>query len=166
MSPGAPVADSAARRFGTAADLEAAVGERLGHSGWLTIDQHRIDTFAEATGDHQWIHVDAERAASGPFGATIAHGYLTLSLVPALVASLVDYAGWTTKINYGSDKVRFPAPVLVGSRVRAVVGLTAVRSVATGVLATMQVTVEIEAPDGEPAGKPALIAEILTLLLP
>ena len=96
------------------------------------VDQERIDTFADATGDHQWIHVDPERAAAGPFGGTIAHGYLTLSLVPVLVSSVLEYDGWSTKINYGSDKVRFPAPVPVGSRVRAGVELLAVRAVPAG----------------------------------
>ncbi|MFY9916064.1 MAG: MaoC family dehydratase, partial [Nocardioidaceae bacterium] len=107
------------RVFRTTEELTAAVGEHLGHSDWVLVDQARIDAFADATGDHQWIHVDPARAASGPFSSTVAHGYLTLALVPALVATLVDYAGWSVKINYGSNKVRFPQPVPVDSRVRA-----------------------------------------------
>lgn len=147
------------RSFGTVADLEAAVGTHLGYSDWLSIDQERIDTFADATGDHQWIHVDPDRAAGGPFGGTIAHGYLTLSLVPVLLSSVLDYVGWTTKINYGSDKVRFPSPVPVGSRVRAGVELLAVRAVSSGIQVSNRVTVEIEGRD-----RPAVVAETLTLL--
>jgi acyl dehydratase len=150
-----------ARRFASRADLDAAVGQHLGYSGWLTIDQRRIDLFAEATGDHQWIHVDPERAASGPYGSTIAHGYLTLSLVPVLVAEVIDYAGWPARLNYGSDKVRFPAPAPVGSRVRAGVELIAVRDVPSGVQVISRVTVEIEGSD-----RPALVAETIALLLP
>jgi acyl dehydratase len=141
-------------------DLEAAVGTHLGYGEWLTIDQARIDAFADASDDHQWIHVDPQRAGSGPFGSTIAHGYLTLSLVPRLLGDLVDYAGWPVKINYGSDRVRFPSPVPVGSRVRAGAEIVAVRQVAAGVQVTVGVTVDI---DGLP--KPALVAEVLTLLV-
>ncbi len=140
------------------------MGEHLGHSDWVLVDQQRVDMFAEATGDHQWIHVDPERTASGPFGATIAHGYLTLSLVPALVASLVDYAGWEVKINYGSNKVRFPSPVLVGSRVRAGVRLVAVEETRAGAQVALEVTVTAEDPAGVPSPKPALVGEILTVL--
>jgi acyl dehydratase len=140
-------------------ELTAAVGTPLGSSEWITIDQTRVDTFAEATGDFQWIHVDPERAADGPFGTTIAHGYLTLSLLPRLVGDLVEYAGWPVKINYGSDRVRFLSPVPVGSRVRANAELTAVRPSAAGVQVSLQVTVEIEDSD-----KPALVAQTLTLL--
>jgi acyl dehydratase len=148
------------RNFTSLKELESAVGEHLGQGDWMTVDQHRIDTFAAATGDRQWIHVDRVRAAAGPYGGTIAHGYLTLSLVPALVSSVLAYDGWSTKINYGSDKVRFPAPVPVDSRVRASVELVAVRSVASGTQVTNRVTVEIEASD-----RPALVAETLTLLV-
>ena len=154
----------AARVFTTIDGLKAAVGEPLGSSNWQLVDQHRIDTFADATGDHQWIHVDRERAAGGPFGSTIAHGYLTLSLVPVLVASVVDYAGWQVKINYGSNKVRFPSPVPVDSCVRANVALLSVDESAAGVAVTTRVTVEIQLPDGTPAPKPALVAEVITFL--
>jgi acyl dehydratase len=142
----------------------AAVGDHLGYSDWVLIDQARIDAFADATGDHQWIHVDPERAASGPFGSTVAHGYLTLSLLPVLVGSLVDYAGWPVKINYGSNKVRFPQPIPVDSSVRAGVEVAAVTEVSAGVQVALKVTVEIRTPDGELAPKPALVAETLTLL--
>lgn len=145
--------------------LRAAVGVHLGHSEWVLIEQQRVDTFAESTDDRQWIHVDPERAASGPFGATIAHGYLTLSLVPALVASVVDYAGWRVKVNYGSNRVRFPAPVPVGSRVRAGLTILAVDETSAGTQLTTRVTVEVEGADGVQALKPALVAEILTLLV-
>ncbi len=153
------------RVFATYDELAGAVGDHLGYSKWVTIDQQRIDAFADATGDHQWIHVDPERAASGPFGATIAHGYLTLSLLPALVTSLVDYAGWSVKVNYGSNKVRFPMAVPVDSRVRAGVEVAAVTQVPAGLQVAMRVAVEVEGPDGVPLEKPALVAETLTLLV-
>jgi acyl dehydratase len=147
------------RVFGTEEELTAAVGTHLGHGDWLTIGQARIDTFADATDDYQWIHVDPERAAAGPFGSTVAHGYLTLSLVPALLSGLVEYAGWPVKINYGTDRVRFPSPVPVGSRVRAGAELVAVRPSGAGIQVVLQVTVEIEGRD-----KPALVAQTITLL--
>src|SRR6478609_3391649 len=104
--------------FTSAQELRDGVGQELGHSDWLEIEQKRIDQFAEATGDHQWIHVDPERAAAGPFGTTIAHGYLTLSLLPVASYEVLPRAG-RMGINYGLNRVRFPAPVPVGSRVRA-----------------------------------------------
>jgi len=152
------------RVFNSAAELSAAVGDHLGHSDWVLVDQARIDAFAGATGDQQWIHVDPERAATGPFGTTVAHGYLTLALVPVLVGSLVDYAGWSVKVNYGSNKVRFPMPVPVDSRVRAGVEVAAVAPVPAGLQVAMRVTVDIEGPDGVRLDKPALVAETLTLL--
>ncbi len=150
--------------FTNLGELAAAVGEHLGHSDWVLVDQQRVNTFADATGDHQWIHVDTERAASGPFAGTIAHGYLTLSLVPVLVGSLVDYAGWPVKINYGSNKVRFPLPVPVGSRLRAGVEIADVVETAAGIQVATKVVVEIEGPDGVVRQKPALVAEVVTLL--
>jgi acyl dehydratase len=152
------------RTFLTVDELTAAVGEQLGPGEWIRVDQQRIDTFADATGDHQWIHFDPVRALEGPFGATVTHGYLTLSLVPSLVASLVDYAGWGVKINYGCNKVRFPAPVLVGSRVRAAVRIAAVDEAAAGTRVTVRVTVDAEDAEGHQGGKPALVAEVVTLL--
>ena len=140
--------------------LRGALNTHLGYSDWVVIDQERIDTFAEATGDHQWIHVDPEKAASGPFGATIAHGYLTLSLTNMLLPQIVDVQGFAMGINYGTEKVRFPSPVLVGSRVRAGAELVAVDDVAGGVQTTMRVTVEIE--NGT---KPGCVVESLSRFL-
>lgn len=130
--------------FKTPHDLKAAVGQTLGSSDWLTIDQARINLFADATGDHQWIHVDPVRAKDGPFGACIAHGYLTLSLVNLFLPQIVDVQGISMGVNYGCGKVRFPAPVPVNSRVRGVGELVDVEDVKGGVQATVRVTVEIE----------------------
>ncbi|WP_411114760.1 MaoC family dehydratase [Streptomyces sp. 029-5] len=142
------------RIFTSAEELRAGIGEQLGHSEWLEIDQKRIDLFAEATGDHQWIHVDPERAAAGPFGTTIAHGYLTLSLLPVLVPQILRVENVQMGINYGTNKVRFPSPVPVGSRLRASAVLTDVAEAGGGVQLTTLVTVEREG--GE---KPACVAE-------
>ncbi|MFI8950042.1 MaoC family dehydratase [Streptomyces sp. NPDC053750] len=116
----------------------------LGTSEWIEVTQERVDTFADATGDHQWIHVDPERAAAGPFGAPIAHGYLTLSLFIPLFTELLDVRGVTTKVNYGLDKVRFPAPVKVGSRIRLTGRLAEVTDVPGGVQIAVDGTLEIE----------------------
>ncbi|MDT9691585.1 MaoC family dehydratase [Streptomyces sp. P9(2023)] len=142
------------RIFTSAEELRAAVGEQLGHSDWLEIEQKRIDLFADATGDHQWIHVDPERAAGGPFGRTIAHGYLTLSLLPTLVPQIMRVEGMKMGLNYGTNKVRFPAPVPVGSRLRAGAVLTEVTEAGGGVQVTATVTVEREGGD-----KPVCVAE-------
>ncbi len=131
--------------FENPADLESAVGQHLGYSDWLEITQDRIDRFADATGDHQWIHVDPERAKRGPFGATIAHGYLTQSLVNHFLPQIVEVRGITMGINYGADRLRFPAPVPVGSRVRGGAQLLEVEKVKGGAIqAKVRVTVEIE----------------------
>lgn len=142
------------RVFTSSEELRAAVGEDLGVSDWLEVDQQRIDRFADATGDHQWIHVDPDRAASGPFGRTIAHGYLTLSLLPAFVPQVLRVDGARMGINYGVNKVRFPSPVPVGSRLRARAALTDVTDVDGGVQLTTKVTVEREGGD-----KPVCVAE-------
>ncbi|MGV9689897.1 MaoC family dehydratase [Streptomyces sp. NPDC003444] len=142
------------RIFTSAEELRAGVGEQLGHSDWLEVDQKRIDLFAEATGDHQWIHVDPERAAAGPFGTTIAHGYLTLSLLPVFVPQILAVEGVRMGINYGTEKVRFPAPVPVGSRLRATAVLAKVEEVSGGVQVTAVVTVEREGSE-----KPVCVAE-------
>lgn len=142
------------RVFTSAEELRAAVGEQLGHSDWLEVDQKRIDLFAEATGDHQWIHVDPERAATGPFRTTIAHGYLTLSLLPLFVPQIMRVEGMRMGVNYGTNKVRFPSPVPVGSRLRATAVLKGVEDAGGGVQVTAVVTVEREG--GE---KPACVAE-------
>ncbi|MCW2862381.1 MAG: enoyl-CoA hydratase [Actinoallomurus sp.] len=126
-------------------DLADLVGKDLGTSEWITVSQERIDTFADATDDHQWIHVDAEKAAQGPFGTTIGHGYLTLALFIPLFGGLLDVAGVTTKVNYGLNKVRFPAPVRVDSRIRLVATITGVEDVAgDGVQITLDGVIEIE----------------------
>ena len=107
-------------------ELKAQAGADLGRTGWLEVTQERVNTFADATGDHQWIHVDAQRAAAGPFGGTIAHGYLTLSMVIPLFGELLEVRGISMGINYGLNKVRFPTPVPVGSRIRLAAALGAV----------------------------------------
>ncbi|GAA0456301.1 MaoC family dehydratase [Streptomyces sp. NPDC046215] len=142
------------RIFTSADELRAAIGAELGPSDWLEVDQKRIDLFAEATGDHQWIHVDPERAAAGPFGTTIAHGYLTLSLLPALVPLLMRVEPVSMGINYGLNKVRFPAPVPAGSRLRARARIAEVAETDGGVQLTTVVTVEREGGD-----KPVCVAE-------
>ena len=134
--------------------LRDAIGKDLGYSDWITIDQSRINQFADATGDHQWIHVDPERAAQGPFKTTIAHGYLTLSLLPALTSGLARVDGVRMGVNYGVNKVRFPAPVPVDSRVRARVEIVSVEDVAGGVQVTSRVTIERDGGD-----KPVCVAE-------
>jgi acyl dehydratase len=133
--------------FNTPADLKSAEGQHLGYSDWLEITQDRIDKFADATGDHQWIHVDPERAKDGPFGACIAHGYLTQSLVNLFLPQIVVVKGISMGVNYGADRLRFPAPVPVGSRIRAGGELTKVEDVKGGVQTTVRVTVEIEGGD-------------------
>ena len=141
-------------------EFEQAVGTHLGYSDWHTITQEQIDLFAEATGDHQWIHTDPERAATGPFGTTIAHGYLTLSLVPALVWQIYTVEGLRMGVNYGSNKVRFPSPVPVGSRIRAGVELLELTRDPRGAQATVRVTIEREGGD-----KPACVAETVSVLV-
>jgi acyl dehydratase len=132
----------------------------LGATGWTTIDQGRIDLFAEATGDHQWIHVDPEAAAQGPFGGTIGHGYLSLSLLPGLLSELITVEDARMGINYGIDRVRFTAPVPVNSRVRLKARLLSAEPRGEGVLYRLGVEVEIE-----DAPKPALVGEVLYLVL-
>jgi len=143
------------------AELEKAVGAHLGYSGWHTVTQEQITLFADATGDHQWIHVDPERAAAGTFGSTVAHGFLTLSLLPLLVAQVYRVEGLSMGVNYGLNKVRFPAPVPADSRLRAGVELISLLPGANGAQAISRVTVEI---DG--SARPACVAEWLALLVP
>ncbi|WP_326691436.1 MULTISPECIES: MaoC family dehydratase [unclassified Streptomyces] len=146
------------RVFTSADELREAIGQELGTSDWLEIDQKRIDLFAEATGDHQWIHVDPARAAEGPFGTTIAHGYLTLSLLPALVPQIMRVEGMRMGVNYGVNKVRFPSPVPVGSRLRARATLADVTTASDGgVQVTAQVSVESEG-----GSKPVCVVESLS----
>jgi acyl dehydratase len=147
--------------FNAPADLKGAVGQHLGYSEWLTITQERINQFADATGDHQWIHVDPVRAKDGPFGACIAHGYLTLSLVNLFLPQIVEVRGIRMGVNYGVDKVRFPAPVRVGARIRGGGELINVEEVKGGVQATIRVTVDIEGSD-----RPGCVVETISRFFP
>jgi acyl dehydratase len=143
-------------------DLAAAVGRPLGASEWMLVTQERVDRFADATDDHQWIHVDPERAKTGPFGGPIAHGYLTLSLVNRFLPQLLEVRGISMGVNYGVDRVRFPAPVRVGARVRGVGEiLEALPQKDGSVQAKVRVTVEIEG-----GGKPACVAETISRYYP
>lgn len=140
--------------FGSLADLRKAVGTELGCSDWIEIRQEQVNQFAEATGDRQWIHVDPERAAAGPFGTTIAHGFFTLSLLPVMAAEVLTVDSVRMSVNYGLNKVRFPAPAPVGARVRGRVELVAVEEVPGGVQVVCRTTVEREGGD-----KPVCVAE-------
>ena len=144
------------RTFQSIAELQALVGEQIGTSEWVTVTQERIRQFAEATNDHQWIHLDAERARSGPFGATIAHGFLTLSLLPEMSASAFEVLGTRMGVNYGLNKVRFPAPVPSGSRLRGHFKLLRYDPLDGGAQMTVEVTMEREGAD-----KPVCVAESL-----
>lgn len=148
------------RTFSTLEDVSAAANSEVGVSDWFEIDQSRVDLFADATEDHQWIHVDAEAAKAGPFGGTIAHGFLTLSLLPFLFNQVAVFETAGAKLNYGLNKVRFPSPVAVGARVRSHVSLGEVSDLASGKQVVIKHTVEIE---GQP--KPACIAEHVVLLV-
>lgn len=145
------------RVFESVADLMKAVGEKLGPTDWVTIDQARIDKFADATGDHQWIHVDPVRAAKGPFGATIAHGYLTLSLASLFLPQLMETKNVAMGVNYGTDRVRFPAPVRVGSRVRARGEILSAEEIKGGGQVVIRVTIEIEG-----GAKPACVVDTIS----
>jgi len=145
------------RTFHSAEEIAAAAGEELGTSDWLNVDQERIDRFADATGDHQWIHVDREKAAAGPFGGTIAHGYLTLALLPQFAWQIYTVEGAAMAVNYGANKVRFINPVKVDSRLRSSARLSEVTDVAGGLQLVVVQTVEIEGQD-----KPACVAETVS----
>lgn len=147
-------------QFDSVAAVLAAVEQDLGATDWIDINQDRINTFAEATGDHQWIHVDPERAKTGPFGACVAHGYLTLSLANLFLPQLVSYERLKLGVNYGCDKVRFPAPVKVGSRVRGrgqVIAADVIKG--DGVQVTVRISVEIEGQD-----KPGCVVDTISRL--
>jgi acyl dehydratase len=146
-----------ARVFAHPGELAAAVGERLGESAWFAVDQARIDQFAHATLDHQWVHVDPERAKAGPFGACIAHGYLTLALVNYFLPQIVRIDGARMGVNYGCERVRFPAPVRAGASVRGVGELVRAEAIEGGVQAWIRVSVEIE---GE--AKPGCVADTIS----
>jgi acyl dehydratase len=144
-------------RIANLASLQQHVGEELAVGEWLTVDQAMIDKFADATGDHQWIHVDAARAAKGPFGSTVAHGYLTLSLLPRLAESALKVDDVRMGVNYGLNRVRFPAPVPSGSRIRARLKLLSYEPIDGGAQLVMQVTMEREGSD-----KPVCVAETVS----
>jgi acyl dehydratase len=137
-------------------DLRAKAGEHLGYSDWQELTQEQVNLFADSTGDHQWIHVDVERAKQGPFGGPIAHGYLTLSLVPALMGQIVTIEGMSMGLNYGCNKVRFPSPLPVGAKLRLGAALQNVEEVAGGVQAIIGVTIEVQGQD-----KPACVADVV-----
>jgi len=147
--------------FASPEALLDATGTELGPSGWLTVGQDRIDRFADATDDHQWIHIDPERAASGPFAGTIAHGYLSLSLLAPLMFELLHVENTALVVNAGSDRVRFLSPVRAGTRVRATATITAAERIPTGIRVRQAVTLEAEGAD-----RPALVAETLTVFVP
>ena len=142
-------------------DLLGMVGTRMGPTGWVAVEQDRVDTFATCTGDHQWIHVDVERAKTGPFGGTIAHGYLTLSMVNLFLPELVEVRGFVHAVNVGLDRLRFLAPVVVGSRIRAVSEIISAEEIKGAIQAVVRVTIEIEGSD-----KPALIADTISRYFP
>ena len=148
------------RTFTSVEELKAAIGEDLGSGEWLEITQERIDAFADSTGDHQWIHTDPERGKSGPFGTTIAHGYLTVSLLPMLAGRIFTIDGPKLVLNYGMNKLRFPNPVKVGARIRSNAVITSIEETPKGVNMVVTNTVEIE---GE--SKPACVAENLRVLV-
>lgn len=149
------------RTFDSVNDLAGAVGEHLGYSDWLTVTQERVNQFADATGDHQWIHVDPERAKHGPFGSTIAHGYLTLSLIPALMSGIYRVDKLAMGINYGTEKVRFPAPLPVGSSVRAGAEVVSVRETGQGFQVVVRITMEAQG-----IAKPVCVADTVVILVP
>jgi acyl dehydratase len=148
------------KRFESIEAFEQAAGTHLGFSDYVVVTQAKIDAFADATNDHQWIHVDPEKASQGPFSTTIAHGFLSLALIPSLLFGIYSVEGLTMGVNYGCNKVRFPAPVPVGSRLRAGAALVSCTRRSNGVLATVEVTVEIESSD-----RPACVAETMVLLI-
>ena len=147
--------------FTQASELLNAVGQHLGYSDWLEIDQQRIDMFADATGDHQWIHVDPERAKEGPFGCTIAHGYLTLSLANWFLPRLLEVRNISMGVNYGCEKVRFPAAVPVGSRLRAGAEVISAEAVKGAVQVVVRMTIEIEGSD-----RPACVIDTISRFYP
>lgn len=143
------------------ADLLGMVGTRAGPTGWVEVDQHRVDMFADCTGDHQWIHVDVERAKEGPFGGTIAHGYLTMSMINLFLPELMEVRGFAHAVNVGLDRLRFLNPVKVGSRVRATSEVVSAEEVKGAIQAVVRVTIEVEGAD-----RPALVADTISRYFP
>jgi acyl dehydratase len=148
------------RVFRSSDDLTAAVGEHLGYSAWIEMPQARINQFADATGDHQWIHVDAERSSAGPFGSTIAHGFLVLSLIPSMLWDIFTIENASMQMNYGCDRVRFTSPVPVGSYLRASAQIDSVQHTPNGIKVVMRAIVERQDRD-----QPACIADLLALVV-
>lgn len=142
-------------------DLLTMVGTVLGPTGWVRVEQDRVDGFADVTGDHQWIHVDVERAKSGPFGGTIAHGYLTMSMINLFLPDLIEVRGFAHAVNVGLDKLRFLAPVVVGSQIRAKGEIVSVEEIKGAIQQVVRVTIEIEGSE-----KPALIADTISRYFP
>lgn len=145
----------------TPGDLLGMVGTRAGPTGWVAVEQDRIDTFANCTGDHQWIHVDVARAKDGPFGGTIAHGYLTLSMINLFLPELMEVRGFAHAVNVGLDRLRFLAPVVTGSCIRAVAEVISAEEIKGAIQAVVRITIEIEGSD-----KPALIADTISRYFP
>ena len=141
-------------------EIESLIGQGLGSSDWMTMDQDAINTFADVTGDHQWIHVDEARAAEGPYGATIVHGFFTLSLIPKFSTEVFTIEGVSIRVNYGLNKVRFLQPVVVGSRLRGTISVKDVIRGDKGTQVILEHTIEIEGQD-----RPACVAEVVTLLV-
>ena len=150
-----------ATRFENPADLLDAVGKHLGFSDWEAVDQQRIDQFANATGDHQWIHVDPDKAAEGPFGKTIAHGYLTLSMANLFLPQVMQVDNTSMGVNYGCEKVRFPSPVPVGSRIRGGGEVMSAEEVKGGIQVVVRMTIEIEGAD-----RPACVVDTISRFFP
>ena len=150
-----------AKVYATPNDLVGQEGTTLGPTDWLRIDQDRVNGFADVTGDHQWIHVDVERAREGPFGGTIAHGYLTMSLVNFFLPQLIEVQGFAHAVNVGADRLRFLAPVKVGSRIRGVGEIVTVEEIKGAIQSVVRVTVEIESSD-----KPACVVDTISRFVP
>lgn len=150
-----------AKIYETPRDLIGQEGTKLGPTDWLSIEQDRVDGFAKVTGDHQWIHVDVERAQAGPFGGTVAHGYLTMSLVNCFLPDLIEVRGFTHAVNVGADRLRFLAPVKVGSRIRGTGEIVGVEEIKGAIQSVVRVTVEIEGSE-----KPACVVDTISRYFP
>lgn len=155
-----------AKVFEKPSDLLSSEGTKLGPTGWMEIAQDRVDGFAEVTEDHQWIHVDAERAKNGPFGGTIAHGYLTMSLVNHFLPQMIEVRGFSHAVNVGADRLRFLSPVRVGSRIRGTGEIVQAEEIKGAIQSIVRVTVEIEGEDGQPADKPACVIDTISRYFP
>ena len=149
------------RVFENLDEYAAAVGEELGVSDWFELDQNRVNQFADATGDHQWIHIDAEKAANGPFGATIAHGYLTMSLAAKFMPEIIEVRGIAMGVNYGTEKTRFPSPVTVGSKLSATGTVVSVEEASGGIKMILRIVMQAEG-----AEKPACIVDAISVYFP